>query len=766
MKLKLYILITTTLFLFISCNKKNNRKIVVNNKEALKQAIKKAEPGDHIILKNGIWSDVSIKFKANGTKENTIILKAETPGNVFIEGKSNLTIGGQYLQVKDLYFRNGHTPTNSVIRFKTDNETPAFNCSVTNCVIEEFTQPSRDIKDHWIELWGQHNTVANNYIAGKSNQGPTLRVFLKGNEHINNQHQIINNHFGPRPRKGGPKSETMQIGDSYTSMTPSYINVSNNYFERCNGEVEIISSKSNFNVFKNNIFFECEGSLVLRHGNYATINGNVFIGNINSEFIGGIRVINTGHWVTNNYFINLKGKEFRAPLAIMNGIPKSPLNRYNQVTDVVIAYNSFINTQTPFHIGVGANISQAEVLPPSEIRSAIPERTIIANNLIHNQNTTHNVVKNYDKIEGIQFFNNSTNTQYQKELIKNGITSEDINLKQHDTLIFYPDNYNKDLYNGFNFNKITTDIFGNKRSLDNNNIGAIVKADQTTSFSNFNYGTTWYQPNQNKYNSKNHLVNTNEELLKAIDISKNGDTILLNANIFNINKSIAVDKNLILKAKTTEQVTINFTSSNSAFEMHPKGKLKIHNIEIVGNKQQDAFKTLDKNMSKAYDIFLNNVSVKNFKSVLETSKGSFADTISIINSKISHCKKGLLLNKETNDKGDYNVEFLIVKNTHFDSVSEKIIDYYRGGYDESTIGGNLYFIGNTVTNCGKQEKDNILIKNRGIVQVFLHNNTFINNPVKTIAVLWGEKNDTPKNNSINNSGEIKIVQNLKLKLVY
>lgn len=83
-----------------------------------------------------------------------------------------------------------------------------------------------------------------------------MRVFLDGNEHVNNYHQIINNHFGPRPRKGGPHGETIQIGDSETSMTPSYTNVENNLFDRCNGEVEIISSKSNFNEFKKMCFLK------------------------------------------------------------------------------------------------------------------------------------------------------------------------------------------------------------------------------------------------------------------------------------------------------------------------------------------------------------------------------------------------------------------------------------------------------------------------------------------------------------------------------
>jgi hypothetical protein len=80
---------------------------------------------------------------------------------------------------------------------------------------------------------------------------------------------------------------------------------------------------------------------VTRHGNYCTIDGNYFNGDDISENIGRIRLINTGHWVTNNYFYNLKGQNFRSPLAVMNGIPKSPLNRYNQVTDVVVAHNTW-----------------------------------------------------------------------------------------------------------------------------------------------------------------------------------------------------------------------------------------------------------------------------------------------------------------------------------------------------------------------------------------------------------------------------------------
>ena len=151
--------------------------------------------------------------------------------------------------------------------------------------------------------------------------------------------------------------------------------------------------------------------MVLRHGNYCKVDGNIFIVNDDSQFFGGVRVINTGHWVTNNYFYKLKGEEFRGPLAIMNGIDKSPLNRYNQVTDVVVAYNSWIDCPTPWHLSVGANMDKSDVLPEQEIRAARPERTLLANNLIYNFSADTLPIKTYDKPDGFTFKNNIIDNQ-------------------------------------------------------------------------------------------------------------------------------------------------------------------------------------------------------------------------------------------------------------------------------------------------------------------------------------------------------------------
>ncbi len=753
-----------------SCNSTKTAGIVVANINELNTAITNAKAGDEIVLANGIWKDVEIKFVGKGTKEKPIVLKAETAGEVFIEGVSNLEIGGTFLEVNGLHFKNGYTPSKNVIQFKTDSDNLANNCKVTNCVIEEFTQPERDIQDHWVEFWGRNNELSNCYIAGKSNSGPTVIVVLKGNESINNHHQIINNYFGPRPRKGGPHGETLQIGDSGTSMSPAYVNVANNYFDRNNGEVEIISNKSNNNIYKNNIFFESEGSLVLRHGNYVTIDGNIFIGNDNSEFIGGIRVINTGHWITNNYFYKIKGNEFRSALAVMNGVPKSPLNRYNQVTDAVVAYNTFIDCKSPWQFSVGANNDKSDVLPASEIRSARPIRTILANNVIYNQQADEYPIVNYDKVDGVTFKNNSLNSTNKSEVTSDGLVTKNLEMKKLSDWLFVPVTNDSETYAGFDFETITSDLFGNKRTTQNSAGAITVPAnDSSFKFDKKAYGPSWFSSEKEKVAAITVEVSTAAELVDAVSKVVYETVIELNSGSYEISKSLTISTKVTIKSKDENnkaQIQYVGEANTPAFQMLPKGILILDGVDLKGTNEQQAIATLEKGMSKAYNLWLKNTSISDFKDVLKTYKNSFADTISIVNSSFKNCENGIQLAGEIDDKGEYSAEFVYIQNSEFDNVKNNVLNYYRGGYDESTIGGNLVFEQNKFTNCGKNDAEGILIKTRGIVNVIFKENTFTNNPVKLIAILWGEKGQQPVDNTVINSGKIEVQQNLKMKLMY
>ncbi|PWH82174.1 alginate lyase [Algibacter marinivivus] len=757
----------------VSCKESPTKNAIqVDNIEELNDAIKNANPGDNIVLANGVWSDVEIKFRGQGTQQNPIVLKAETNGKVSIEGKSFLKFGGQFLVVEGLHFKNGYSPSGSVVDFKISDDEIANNCKVTNCVIEDFNKPKRDNSDLWVQFWGRHNELSNCYIAGKTNRGPTVRVSIAGIESINNYHQIINNHFGPRPVKGGPSGETIQLGDSYTSMSPSHTYVANNLFEECNGEVEVISSKTNFNVFKNNVFYKSEGSLVTRHGNYATIDGNYFIGDGVNENYGGIRIINTGHWVINNYFFNLKGKSFRSPLAVMNGIPKSPLNRYNQVTDVLVAYNTYVNCSSPWQFGVGTNIAQADVLPKSEIRSARAIRTTVANNVIYNEKGLESIIVENDKADGVTFKSNVINNQgiAFKDFDK-GIVEASLELRKLSDNVYIPVGIPEgfEAYNGFDFNTIEVDLLGVSRK-DDKSIGAITgkNVSNPNILDKSKYGTTWFSNEVEEKEPNTILVAINDNLQSKIDEAEDGDIIILESGKHFIKESLIINKTLTIKSEDKTKMVLFYsgTAKTPLFSLQPYGKLTVNNLNLKGNASNFAFASLKENMSNHFGLSVTNSEISDFGYVLKAYKESFAERITFENTSISNCENGIELSEETNDKGDYNTEYLTVSNCVFNNVKENVIDYYRGGYDESTIGGNLLVSNSTFTNCGAKEKNKMLLNHRGIVNVNITKNTFINNPVQFVSILWGAKNNIESENSLTNSGKIKTEENLKLKLMY
>ena len=354
----------------------------------------KLRPGDNIILGNGIWTDFEIVFEGRGLADAPITLRAETPGEVIITGASNLALSGEYLVVSGLVFRDGYTPSQSVISFRKSKDELANNSRVTQTVIHNFTNPERFEADYWVAIYGKNNRFDHNHLEGKRNRGVTLAVRLDSESSRENYHRIDHNYFGPRPTLGSNGGETLRIGTSHFSRSNSFTTVENNYFDRCDGEVEIISSKSGSNVIRGNVFYESKGTLTLRHGHDNLVEQNVFLGN-DVEHTGGIRVINRRQTIRNNYIEGVKGYRFGGALVVMNGVPNSPINRYDGVEDSVIASNSLIDSD---HIQLAAG-SDAE-------RSAVPIRTSFDRNLIVQSKRTSDVFTVYDDISGISFREN------------------------------------------------------------------------------------------------------------------------------------------------------------------------------------------------------------------------------------------------------------------------------------------------------------------------------------------------------------------------
>ena len=171
-------------------------------------------------------------------------------------------------------------------------------------------------------------------------------------------------------------------------------------------------------------------------------------------------------------------------------------------------------------------------------------------------------------------------------------------------------------------------------------------------------------------------------------------------------------------------------------------------------------------MSSLYNLNINDCSIRNFDFILKAYKYSFAEFIVLQSSTFRDCLNGLELSEERDDKGEYNAENLFIDQCIFENIGKNVVDYYRGGYDESTVGGNFKLTNSSFSNCGGQEENGILLNTYGIINVNISGNTFQNNPVQLVAQLWGAKNNRHSNNTLTNSGRINVEQNLKLNLLY
>ena len=322
--------------------------------ERVAQALRGASAGDTILIADGDYHDVELKWRSPGCR---VTVMAENPGKVVVDGNSSLRMAGDSLTVSGIDFINAHPSKGSVVEFRIADEV-ADNSRLTDCYFYNCNPKKRDTVSSYIVLHGRNNRVDHCSLTGKKNLGVTLLVNLNDERSLRNNHRIDHNYFGPRPVYGSNGAETMRIGTSQQAYETSATIVEDNLFDRCNGEVEIISVKSSDNIIRNNIFNECEGVVALRHGKRNIVEGNRFNGHSRRN-TGGVRVVDSGHKVKDNIFCELAGGRFFSALALMNSVPNSLPNRYVQVSDVDVSGNTFINCEN-IEFGTGRDMERTE----------------------------------------------------------------------------------------------------------------------------------------------------------------------------------------------------------------------------------------------------------------------------------------------------------------------------------------------------------------------------------------------------------------------
>lgn len=723
--------------------------------------IKTAKPGDIIVLKNGVWKDVVLNAFGKGTANEPIIIKAETAGEVIITGNSTLNIYGDYVIVSGLWFKNGTSSYKSIVQFKKDSKTFANNCRLTNSTISYY-KVDEGIKDHWVDIWGKNNRVDHNNFTGKTSPGTTLVVWLKGEEHTENNHRIDNNLFGAREELGTNGGETIRIGTSTNSLKSSKTIVERNLFANCDGEIEIISNKSGDNIFRDNLFFGSKGALTLRHGNNALVERNVFIGNGVSK-TGGIRVINSGHIIRNNLMIGLQGDGFRGPIVVMNGVPNSPLNRYNQVENVDIQNNTIINSGA---ISFGEGKDDERTLAPKNVN--------FSNNLIFNSTSNNNVLF-LDDVSGISFNNNYIDAPTSKNI--KGFTATKINWEETSNFPI-PTLNNKDLLIVTkNSKSIGKDITNTIRQVFN--AGAFnLGSKKTPKALSLRAGPGW-KPKIVAPKPKAVEISVApgiETLRKAISKATPCSVLILEAGEYFFEKKIKVAKNVTIIGDKNGGTLITAKKDigkpiDYLFRVNEGVSLRISNVTLDGENSDLKYAVVspDKQEGGLYNFFADNVVFQNFTnkrggSVFKAYNGTKADTLSFINSKFENNYRGLNLSYDKDLLGKYNANTIIVENSIFKEIEEIAINYVRKIPTSDIPGGNLIVKNCVFSKVYDQEKGKI-IRTDGIHNVQITNSVFEGSYNLKVPVDLKGTNNIISNCLVFNSGFVKVSKNAKKKNV-
>lgn len=649
-------------------------------------------PGDTVVLANGEWRDFQIVFTGMGTSASPITLTAQSAGKVILSGRSNLRMAGEYLVVSNLIFRDGHSPTGEVLSFRVSRQQRARHSRITGSVVDHFNQPDRSRSDHWVAMYGSHNRFDHNQLVGKNNVGATMVVVRDPVQGLDNRHRIDHNWFGPRPNLGSNGGETLRIGTSHDAGSDSNSLVENNWFEGCDGEVEVVSNKSGGNTYRGNVFKQSRGALVLRHGDGNLVENNVFFGD-GKPNTGGIRVINRRQTVRNNYLEGLTGDGYSSALSVMYGVPDSPPHRYVQVDQARIERNTFVGIRQLF-FGAGKD----------DERSAAPINSTFIRNIVVD---AADPVRVLGDLSGIVFSDN-LQSPAASALLSDGVHGGKPAMTRAATGLLVAD----------------------KRGG--------VGADPALSYvPRGEVGVDWY-PKQVASNAldsgRSQRVRPGDDTLTvAVAGASAGDRLQLDSGRYLVNQVLTVDRPLSIEGPTHGQARIAFSRS-TLLQIEAGGALKLSRLQVDGSAAPDevgnaVIRTAAGSNAANYaliveDSRIHNLTVNHGFDVIALGKGTLADHIALRRLVVEDVSGTVLSARaETDDRGSYNAERIDIADSQFRRIGGAVADLYRGGRDESTFGPMLALTGSRLEQVGAAGEASLRL--HGVQHAVLSDNQFI-----------------------------------------
>ena len=346
--------------------------IEVNTCNQLQDALSSVGSGDIIEVMDGTYN-CALSLSLQGMEGSPIIIRAQNRGGAVLAGESYMDLENcSHIIIEGFQFTGSPY---TAIKLQA--------CSYVRITRNTF-RLTEEGSSKWILIGGiwdnpnaasHHNRIDHNLFDEKHNTGNYITIDGQDDPiyQISQYDRIDSNYFrniGPRHTN---EMETIRVGSSDLSLSSGFTKIEYNLFENCDGDPEIISVKSCDNTVRFNTIRSSQGTVSLRHGHRNTVESNFFFGD-GKPGTGGVRMYGDDHRVINNYFYQLEGYNWDAPITLTNGDYDggSNLTAHWRINRALIAFNTLVDNYSNIEIGFTNNGNY----------SLVPRDVTIANNIV------------------------------------------------------------------------------------------------------------------------------------------------------------------------------------------------------------------------------------------------------------------------------------------------------------------------------------------------------------------------------------------------
>ncbi|MVN20459.1 chondroitinase-B domain-containing protein [Mucilaginibacter arboris] len=386
-KLSLLLIIA---FFFITLNSIGQ---IVSSKEEIYKAVAQSKPGDEIKINDREYKDIQLMVTRSGNTDRPIIIKALNPGKVYFTGDAKVELRAQNIILAGIWFKDGNRDVNKwkshgpglVAIYGSYNRVTecVFDCFdeansayITTSLTKEGSVPQHCRIDHCVFT----DKITFDQVINLNNTASAIKDGRPGGPPM---YHRVDHCFFSNPQKPGNAGGAIRIGYYRNDMGRCLVD--SNLFQRQDSEAEIITSKSQENVYYANTCLDCQGTMNFRHGDHQIAINNFYIGNDTKFGYGGMFVWGSKHIIACNYFELPETIDSRGNAALyLNPGPEN--SEHALAFNLIIANNIFKNIN-----GYAIHFNplyqrRVEFADQNKLKMELPHDLLISGNIFYHEN--------------------------------------------------------------------------------------------------------------------------------------------------------------------------------------------------------------------------------------------------------------------------------------------------------------------------------------------------------------------------------------------